>query len=277
MSLEIEVMTIGQVYAERAFEVKHMQPGRVLRVPVNVFLIKGLSMGPVLVDTGFRKPEIMETIGMRATVSEHEHLENQLARRGIAFGDIPYVIHTHMHIDHSGKTDLFPMTTTAIVAREELASAAGGLAGWAYPSQDVKHMVDRAYTKDAAWLIDGKPGDVIELLEGVAVQIAGGHSAGSLNILVETDDGIANLCGDVIYSLHNQCREPFRERNLYEPRISGNTIFSERDEKRAMKNIYYNCRWLVPNHDRPVRILENQGKILGNPLAGNIVPGPLAT
>ncbi|MBN9550530.1 MAG: MBL fold metallo-hydrolase [Alphaproteobacteria bacterium] len=276
MPLEIEVLTIGQVYAERAFEVKHMQPGRVVRVPTNVFLIKGLPVGPILVDSGFRTPEIMETIGMRATVSEHEHLEVQLAERGIARDEIRYIIHTHLHIDHAGKTDLFPMSTTAIMAREEIAHAAGGLAGWAYPSQDVKHMIDRVYTKDAAWLVDGKTGDVIELFDGVAIEFAGGHSAGSINVLVETDDGIANLCGDVIYSLKNQCRQPFAERNCYEPRISGNTVFGEREEKRAMKNVYYNCRWIVPTHDTPVRMLDDKARTLGGALAGNIIPGPLA-
>lgn len=276
MPLEIEVLTIGQVYAERAFEVKHMQPGRVVRVPTNVFLIKGLPVGPVLVDSGFRTPEIMETIGMRATVSEHEHLEVQLAERGIARDDIRYIIHTHLHIDHAGKTDLFPMSTTAVMAREEIAHAAGGLAGWAYPSQDVKHMIDRVYTKDAAWLVDGKIGDVVELFDGVAIEFAGGHSAGSINVLVETSDGIANLCGDIIYSLNNQCRQPFAERNCYETRISGNTVFGEREEKRAMKNVYYNYRWIVPTHDRPVKMLEDKARTLGGVLAGNIIPGPLA-
>ena len=275
MTLEIEVLTIGQVFAERAFEVKNMQPGRVTPVPTNVFLIKGLPVGPVLVDTGFRTPEIMETIGMRATVSEEQHLEAHLAQRGIAPGDIRYVIQTHLHIDHAGKTDLFPMSTTAIVAREELANAAGGLAGWAYPSQDIKHMIDRVYTKDAAWLLDGQVGDVIELFDGVAVEIAGGHSAGSMNVLVETDDGIANICGDVLYSLNHQCREPFAERNCYEPRISGNTIFSERDEKRAMKRIYYKSDWLVPSHDTPVRMDDSKDRTLGGALVGITIPGPV--
>ena len=43
----------------------------------------------------------------------------QLARHGVRMGNIRFVCHTHLHIDHAGKDDLFPMNTTVVLNRKE--------------------------------------------------------------------------------------------------------------------------------------------------------------
>ena len=96
------------------------------------FLILGGAY-PVVVDTGYRSNQIMETLGMRGLQFHENMIENQLARHGVRMGDIRYVLHTHLHIDHAGKDDLFPMNTTVVVNRRELEYSVSGLMHPQYP------------------------------------------------------------------------------------------------------------------------------------------------
>jgi glyoxylase-like metal-dependent hydrolase (beta-lactamase superfamily II) len=52
-------------------------------------------------------------------------LENELARPGMKPADIRYALHTHLHMDHVGKDDIFPTSTTVVVNRRELQVAVG--------------------------------------------------------------------------------------------------------------------------------------------------------
>src|SRR4029077_3155878 len=80
----------------------------------------------------------------------HENMiENQLARHGLRMGDVRYVLHTHLHIDHAGKDDLFPMNTTVVINRRELEYSVSGLMHPQYPAVDIKHLIDRLHTKGA--------------------------------------------------------------------------------------------------------------------------------
>jgi ribonuclease BN (tRNA processing enzyme) len=54
-------------------------------------------------------------------------IENQLKKQGLRLGDIRFVLHTHLHIDHAGKDDLFPMNTTVGINRRELEYSVSGL------------------------------------------------------------------------------------------------------------------------------------------------------
>jgi hypothetical protein len=55
------------------------------------------------------------------------------------------------------------------------------------------------------------------------------------NIIVETADGDANICGDVIYDINDQIVEPFHEIGDMEPRVTGNHGTTKRQEKAAIK------------------------------------------
>jgi hypothetical protein len=64
-------------------------------------------------------------------------------------GDVRFVLHTHLHIDHAGKDDLFPMGTTVLLHRRELEYSVSGLMHPQYPAPDIKHLVDRLHTRNA--------------------------------------------------------------------------------------------------------------------------------
>ena len=91
---------------------------------------------------------------MRGLQYHENMIENQLKRHGVRMGDVRYVLHTHLHIDHAGKDDLFPMNTTVGVNRRELEYSVSGLMHPQYPAPDIKHLIDRLHTKSALRFFD---------------------------------------------------------------------------------------------------------------------------
>ena len=126
-------------------------------------------------------------------------IENQLKRHGVRMGDVRYVLHTHLHIDHAGKDDLFSMNTTVGLNRKELEYSVSGLMHPQYPAPDIKHLIDRLHTKGALRFFDLEITGAVELFPGVYLEAANAHTEGSMNVHVHTADGIATICGDVIY------------------------------------------------------------------------------
>jgi glyoxylase-like metal-dependent hydrolase (beta-lactamase superfamily II) len=270
MPLEIKVLDFGDIELESSFLVLGRDCGRTRRVPVFGMLILG-GAHPVLVDTGYRSNQIMETLGMRGLQFHENMVENQLARHGVKMGDVRYVLHTHLHIDHAGKDDLFPMNTTVVLNRRELEYSVSGLMHPQYPQPDIKHLIDRLHTKDALRFLDLEITGRVELLPGIYCEAAGAHTEGSMNIIVDTADGEANICGDVIYDFTDQIIEPFRQIQHMEPQVTGNHGGSKRQEKAAIKKLLANHKYLLPIHDRPA-LIEGQ-QVVGR--LQDSVPGPV--
>ena len=146
MPLEIKVLDYGDIELESSFLVLGRDCGRTRRVLTLGFLILG-GQYPIVVDTGYRSNQIMETLGMRGLQFHENMIENQLARHGVRMGDVRFVLHTHLHIDHAGKDDLFPMNTTVVVNRRELEYSVSGLMHPQYPQPETG-VADRAADPD---------------------------------------------------------------------------------------------------------------------------------
>jgi glyoxylase-like metal-dependent hydrolase (beta-lactamase superfamily II) len=270
MALEIKVLDYGDIELESSFLVLGRDCGRVRRVPVFGFLILG-GTWPVVVDTGYRSNQIMETLGMRGLQSHETMIENQLKKHGLRMGDVRYILHTHLHIDHAGKDDLFPMNTAVVVNRRELEYSVSGLMHPQYPAPDIKHLVDRLHTKGALRFLDLEISGPIELMPGLICEAAGGHTEGSMNVIVKTNEGDATICGDVLYDINDQLVEPFREISDMEPRVTGNHGTTKRQEKAAIKKVVARSRFVLPIHDRPAMI--EAGQVVGR--LQDSVPGPI--
>lgn len=268
MGLEIKLLDIGDVHLESSFLVLARNMGILTTVPTFGFLIMG---GPelILVDTGFRNPEIMQRLGMTGILSEEQKLENQLARYGVGFKDIRWVLHTHLHIDHAGQDDRFPMSTTVVINRRELEYAASGFMGEQYPPEDVKHLIDRLHTPGALRLLDLELSGPDEIIPGVTCEVAGGHTEGSMNVLVETDEGVACISGDVIYDVYNQVVKPHYQVLEMQAAPTGNHGTSKRQESAAARKALNSGRFLLPSHDRPAFI--ERGRVAGR--LHDTVPG----
>jgi glyoxylase-like metal-dependent hydrolase (beta-lactamase superfamily II) len=272
MPLEIKVLDFGDIELESSFLVLGRECGRVRRVPVYGFLILG-GQYPVVVDTGYRSNEIMGSLGMRGLQFHDNLIENQLARHGVKLGDVRYVLHTHLHIDHAGKDDQFPMNTTVVINRREMEYSVSGLMHPQYPKLDTLHLVERLHTPGALRLEDLEISGPVELLPGIYMEAAGAHTEGSMNVHVETAEGLATICGDVIYDFNDQIITPYHSFGPEEYQTTGNHGVSKRQEKAAVRKLMYSgAKFLLPVHDKPAKV--EKGQVVGR--MDMSIPGPVS-
>ena len=270
MALDIRILDYGDIELESSFLVLARDCGRTRRVPVYGFLIMG-GQYPIVVDTGYRDNAIMETLGMRGLQFHENMIERQLAKHGVKVGDVRYVLHTHLHIDHAGKDDHFPMNTTVVINRREMEYSVSGLMHPQYPKPDIMHLIERLHTRHALRFEDLEISGPVEIMPGVSLEAAGAHTEGSMNVHVETAEGRATICGDVIYDFHDQIIEPLYQLNFHEPQVTGNHGGSKRNEKAQIKKLLNSSRFLLPVHDKPARI--ERGQVVGR--LDMVVPGPI--
>ena len=105
-----------------------------MTVPCPAFLIRHPSAGAILVDTGLH-PSIAtdgkENFGGLGTrfgnpaLEAGEDVPAQLRERGLDPGEIPIVVMTHMHLDHTSAISEFP-NSTFVVSEVEWEAAATG-------------------------------------------------------------------------------------------------------------------------------------------------------
>ena len=271
MGLEVHVLDLGDISLDTSFLVLALEPGQAQEVPTLGFLITG-GETPIVVDTGFSNPEIMGNLGMTGWWRDGQGMEEQLAKHDLKMEDVGYILHTHLHIDHAGYDDQFPNSTTVVINRRELEYSASGLMGEQYPAPYIKHLIDRLHDESGALrLLDLEVVDYEEIIPGVRCQAAGGHTEGSMNVLVDTDEGVACICGDVIYDVVHQLVSPHLQRMELDPAVTGNHGGSKRGEKAAIRKTLVGSRFILPAHDRPA-IIEH-GRVVGRTF--DRVPGPL--
>jgi glyoxylase-like metal-dependent hydrolase (beta-lactamase superfamily II) len=282
MGLEIKVLDLGDIELESSFLVLGHDCGVAIQVPVFGMLILG-GETPVLVDTGFSRPEIMDNLGMKGFYRDDQGLDNQLAKHGLHRADVGIILHTHLHIDHAGKDSEFPMDTVVVINRRELEFSVSGIMGEQYPAEYAKHLVDRLHTPGALRLLDLELAGPEEIIPGVRCEAAGGHTEGSMNVLVDTDEGTACICGDVVYDVVNQLINPFHQVMYVDAALTGNHATTKRQEKAAIRKAVNSGRFLLPIHDRPAVIEDGQvvGRLFdtvpGRIIENSRFPGPLTS
>lgn len=270
MGLTVEVLNLGTVGADSSFTVFGRPPGMGTMGPSNGFLILGAG-DPIMVDSGTRNAEVIERLGIQPLWDEDQTLEAQLAKHGLEPGDIGMVIQTHLHVDHAGRLDAYPMTTPVIVSRAELSFAFSGAQTFFYAPEDMAHVLERMYTPGALGILDIGLGERAAVAPGVSVMLLGGHTPGSVGVLVETDEGTACICGDVLYELQGSLVEPATEIHARVPNHSGNRATSLLEEKAAIQRALNAGRFLYTSHDFYGGVIED-GWIVGR--VGPHLPGP---
>jgi hypothetical protein len=170
MGLEVKVLDLGDIELDTSFLVLALEPGQAQQVPTLGFLITG-GEAPIVVDTGFSDPSIMGNLGMKGWWRGEQGMEKQLAKHGVEMNDVRYVLHTHLHIDHAGYDDQFPMDgTTVVINRRELEHSVSGLMGEQYPAPYIKHLVDRLHHPGALRLLD------LDVVMHLDPAVTGNHS-----------------------------------------------------------------------------------------------------
>jgi len=271
MAYEIKMLDLIDIELESSFLVLARNMGIRTRVKTWGYLILGPDSDPIVVDTGASHPEIMERLGMTGIVTKEMTIRRQLGQHGVKISDVRWILHTHHHIDHAGQDAQFAMRQTVITNRRELEYSASGIMGGQYPPEYVKHHIDRLHRPGALRLLDLELSGPDEIAPGIVCEAAGGHTEGSMNILVETAEGTACICGDVIYDIQNQVVDPIYQVLDYEPQSTGNQGTSKRQERAAIKKALNSGTFVLPIHDYPARV--EYGRVISR-LIGGSVPGP---
>ena len=179
------------------------------RMPVYVHVIDHPD-GRVLVDTGLTQ--------LHPAVADMDpRLTPLSAQADIDLASIDLVINTHLHFDHCGGNHLFA-DRPIYVQRQELDDARNE------EDYTIPEWVDAPGVQYVP--VDGE----LELLPGVRLVPAPGHTRGSQVVVVESGDGPVVICGDtaVFYA------------DLDEPRHEGQRLVRALEPKEV---------WLAHQHE----------------------------
>jgi glyoxylase-like metal-dependent hydrolase (beta-lactamase superfamily II) len=183
-------------------------------VPVPAFLIRHPSAGAILVDTGLHPSiatdgkENFGGLGARIgkpDLNAGEDVPAQLRDRGLDPGEIPVVVMTHMHLDHSSAISEFP-NSTFILSEAEWESAATGprplLNGYRRPHFD--YAFDYRTVDFDRGGIDSYAtfGRCFDLFGDGSIRLAftPGHSAGHISVIAHLASNDFVIGGDVTYT-----------------------------------------------------------------------------
>ncbi len=184
-------------------------------VPVPAFLIRHPSAGAILVDTGLHPSiatdpkENFGTLAARSgkpTLAAGEDVPSQLRKRGLDPGEIPIVVMTHLHIDHTSAISEFP-SSTFVVSETEWQAATHGrsplLNGYRRAHFDYAFEYrtvdfDRANIDSYATF-----GRTFDLFGDGSIHLAytPGHSPGHMSVIARLAERDFVIGGDAMYML----------------------------------------------------------------------------
>jgi N-acyl homoserine lactone hydrolase len=184
-----------------------------MTVPCPAFLIRHPSAGPILIDTGLHPSiatdghENFGRMGARVgnpTIDPGADVPAQLRERGLDAGEIPVVVMTHMHIDHTSAISEFPNSAFVLSEKEWHAAATGPrplLNGYRHSHYDYAFDYrtvdfDRAGIDSYATF-----GRCFDLFGDGSLRLAytPGHSAGHMSVIAHLGKRDFVIGGDATY------------------------------------------------------------------------------
>ena len=194
--------------------------------------------GVVLVEAVARDGQRRRIVVDTGHVGTRRRLLTALEEAGLTPADVNVVTLTHAHWDHSQNVDVFPGAEIVIGAAELAYIERPHARDFATPAWTKYLFADRRVRSV-------RDGD--ELLPGVTVVAAGGHSAGSIAVAVGQPEGIALITGDALPDA-----EAARRR---QPRL---VFWDLRQAVASAARLVDLADVVYPGHDRPFRVADGQ-------------------
>jgi N-acyl homoserine lactone hydrolase len=192
-TVTVHPLLLGEVEVDHTFLMWGTQPGTRVWIPTTAYLILG-SQAPILVDASFRDAaEFTAASRVPARRTAEQTLEAQLARHELEPGDIGYVLHTHLHHDHTGLDARLPEARILIQRAELRYAAAPEFPVPFFDRSDIAALIGTL--SDRVELLDGDG----ELFGGVRTVHTGGHTPGHQMVYLDTPHGRAIITGDAAY------------------------------------------------------------------------------
>jgi N-acyl homoserine lactone hydrolase len=192
-TVTVHPLLLGEVEVDHSFLGWATEPGRKLWIPTTAYLLLGAD-APILVDASFRDPVAFTAAsGVPARRGREQTLEVQLAAYGLEPGDVGYILHTHLHHDHTGLDARLPEARILIQRRELQYAAAPQFPVAFFDRVDIAALVGGLWER--VELLDGDQ----QLFGGVRTVHTGGHTPGHQMVYVATPQGQAIITGDAAY------------------------------------------------------------------------------
>jgi N-acyl homoserine lactone hydrolase len=184
-------------------------------VPCPAFVIRHPSAGAILVDTGLHPSiasdgrqnfgSLANRVGKPA-LAPGEDVPAQLRSRGLEAGEVPVVVMTHLHMDHSSAISEFP-ESTFVVSEPEWNAAAGGprpmMNGYRRAHLDFAFDY-RTIDFDRAGIDSyASFGRTFDLFGDGSIRLAftPGHSAGHMSVIAHLAQRDFVIGGDATYTV----------------------------------------------------------------------------
>lgn len=171
-----------------------------------------------------------------AHVGRRPLLMRALERAGVKPGDVDYVVLTHSHWDHVQNLDLFSRAEVVIHQKELRYARQPRPEDWATPGWTGSVLDCRPVRA----VEDGE-----ELLSGVKVMDAFGHSPGSMAVAVETEAGLSVITGDAVAN-GRAAAEGRTPMVFYDVKQADATV----EKLLSVADVVY------PGHDQPFRMVS---------------------
>ncbi len=188
-SIRIHPLHLGTITRHKDSFMFKIGYGVSMDLPILAFYIEGADK-KILVDTGGSDPQDPLEARLRGPYTRTKDQEIVTALRkkvGIGPEEIDIVINNHLHWDHCAGNDLFP-NAEFIVQKRELESALNPV-----PLLSIAYI--RKYLEEINYTtVDGDA----EIVKGVSVVLAPGHTEGLQGVLVEAKDNRYFLAGDCV-------------------------------------------------------------------------------
>lgn len=191
----------GYLYLDKSILLWGRGYGQEQKIPVYMALLE-TDKGWVLIDTGLNPQGVLEpekAWGERAKVVRPElkpqdDVRFRLRELGLETKDIKYVIHTHLHWDHTGGNRFFTEATFFVQKAEYR------FAYWPDRHVQASYMRDHFHCGVHYETVEGD----VEILPGITLLHTPGHTPGHQSVLVNLANGEYLLfSGDAAYTLDN--------------------------------------------------------------------------
>lgn len=189
---DIKVLYYGKINVPVNVAAPGLVDSETLDVPYLGFLLQSGDRN-VLVDCGMSEKYIVNgrAWGGYPAESGHSFVEEALRQNGVTPDQIDMVIYTHLHNDHAGTCDLFPRATH-VFQKDEWGNLLDPIPAQRFRG-DFDLSIIPVLSKFKTIKVDGD----VEVVPGVKLYKALGHTLGSQLVTVETARGNMVILGDL--------------------------------------------------------------------------------
>jgi N-acyl homoserine lactone hydrolase len=219
----IKPLRLGIITRPKKNMIYHCDDTTPTEFPLIAYYVEG-NGHKILVDNGGTPPDGKKW--MPYVRDPKEAPDEALRAVGVEPEDIDTVILTHLHWDHASNNHLFPNAKFYVQAAE-------------YADLNAPGVEPDVVGKTKYELIDGDA----ELMDGISVVLAPGHSPGMQCVVINTANGKQMITGDLI---------PMYENWEKSPKEPNSNFYDYETIAASVKKVENVCDIILPGHEAKV-------------------------